>query len=91
MRTDEYGGSLVNRAQIILEIIAAIRQAVQSPSFIISVKLNAQDSAPQGFCIEESIMVAKLLEIAGVDFIEVSGGVYEQNIRSSRDKVTSYA
>lgn len=86
MRTDEYGGSLVNRAQIILEIIAAIRQAVQSPSFIISVKLNAQDSAPQGFCIEESIMVAKLLEIAGVDFIELSGGVYEQNIRSSRDK-----
>ncbi|KAG2113528.1 uncharacterized protein F5147DRAFT_48895 [Suillus discolor] len=86
MRTDEYGGSLVNRAQIILETIAAIRQAVQSPSFIISVKLNAQDSAPQGLCIEESIMVAKLLEIAGVDFIEVSGGAYEQNIRSSRDK-----
>lgn len=86
MRTDEYGGSLVNRARIILEIIAAIRQAVQSTSFIISVKLNAQDSAPQGFCIEESIMVAKLLENAGVDFIEVSGGVYEQNIRSSRDK-----
>ncbi|KAG1838281.1 hypothetical protein DFJ58DRAFT_718762 [Suillus subalutaceus] len=86
MRTDEYGGSLVNRAQILLEIIAAIRQAVQSPSFIISVKLNSQDSVPEGFCIEESIMVAKLLEIAGVDFIEVSGGVYEQITRSSRDK-----
>lgn len=83
MRTDGYGGSLVNRAQILLEIIAAIRQAVQSPSFIISVKLNSQD---EGFCIEESIMVAKLLETAGVDFIEVSGGAYEQNIRSSRDK-----
>ncbi|KAG2044065.1 hypothetical protein BDR03DRAFT_851053 [Suillus americanus] len=88
MRADEYGGSLVNRAQILLEIIAAIRQAVQSPSFIISVKLNSQDSIPGGFCIEESIMVAKLLEIAGVDFIEVSGGAYEQITCSSRDKVT---
>lgn len=85
MRTDEYGGSLVNRAQILLDIIAAIRQAVQSPSFIISVKLNSQD---EGFCIEESIAVAKLLETAEVDFIEVSGGAYEQNTRSSRDKVT---
>jgi 2,4-dienoyl-CoA reductase-like NADH-dependent reductase (Old Yellow Enzyme family) len=85
MRTDEYGGPLVNRAQILLEIIAAIRQAVQRPSFIISVKLNSQD---EGFSIEESITVAKLLEDAGVDFIEVSGGAYEQITRSSRDKVT---
>lgn len=83
MRTDEYGGPLVNRAQILLEIIAAIRQAVQRPSFIISVKLNSQD---EGFSIEESITVAKLLEDAGVDFIEVSGGAYEQITRSSRDK-----
>ncbi|KAG2155272.1 uncharacterized protein EDB93DRAFT_1239183 [Suillus bovinus] len=86
MRTDEYGGSLVNRAQIILEIIAAIKQAVQNPSFIISVKLNLQDSIPDGVCIEESIMVAKMLEIAGVDLIEVSGGAYERTVRSSRDK-----
>lgn len=83
MRTDEYGGPLVNRAQILLEIIAAIRQAVQRPSFIISIKLNSQD---EGFSIEESITVAKLLEDAGVDFIEVSGGAYEQITRSSRDK-----
>ncbi|KAG2067275.1 NADH oxidase [Suillus decipiens] len=86
MRTDEYGGSLKNRAQILLEIIAAIKQAVQNPSFIISVKLNSQEFIPGGLCIEESIMVAQLLEIAGVDFIEVSGGAYEQIIRSSRDK-----
>jgi 2,4-dienoyl-CoA reductase-like NADH-dependent reductase (Old Yellow Enzyme family) len=86
MRTDEYGGSLVNRAQILLEIIAAIKHAVQNPSFIISVKLNSEDFIPEGFCTEESIMVAKLLEIAGVDFIEVSGGAYEQITRSSRDQ-----
>jgi 2,4-dienoyl-CoA reductase-like NADH-dependent reductase (Old Yellow Enzyme family) len=86
MRTDEYGGSLVNRAQILLEIIAAIKHAVQNTSFIISVKLNSEDFIPEGFCTEESIMVAKLLEIAGVDFIEVSGGAYEQITRSSRDQ-----
>jgi 2,4-dienoyl-CoA reductase-like NADH-dependent reductase (Old Yellow Enzyme family) len=86
MRTDEYGGSLVKRAQILLEIIAAIKHAVQNLSFIISVKLNSEDFIPEGFCTEESIMVAKLLEIAGVDFIEVSGGAYEQITRSSRDQ-----
>ncbi|KAG2148901.1 hypothetical protein DEU56DRAFT_729964 [Suillus clintonianus] len=86
-RNDEYGGSLVNRAQILLEIIAAIRQEVQSPSFIISVKLNSQDFIPEGLSAEESIMVATLLESAGVDFIEVSGGAYEQTTRSPRDKV----
>lgn len=86
LRNDEYGGSLVNRAQILLETIAAIRQAVQSPSFIISVKLNSQDCIPEGLSTEESIMVAKLLETVGVDFIEVSGGAYEQTIRNPRDK-----
>ncbi|KAG1745091.1 uncharacterized protein EDB91DRAFT_1050317 [Suillus paluster] len=85
-RNDEYGGSLVNRARILLEIIAAIRQAVQNLSFIISVKLNSQDSVPEGLSIEESITVAKLLESARVDFIEVSGGTYEQTTRSPQDK-----
>ncbi|KAG0701448.1 hypothetical protein DFH29DRAFT_982694 [Suillus ampliporus] len=85
-RNDEYGGSLANRARILLEIIAAIRQAVQNLSFIVSVKLNSQESIPEGLSLEESITVANLLESVGVDFIEVSGGTYEQTVRSPQDK-----
>ncbi|OJA17442.1 hypothetical protein AZE42_05933 [Rhizopogon vesiculosus] len=86
MRRDEYGGSLINRTRILLEIVEAIKQAVQNPCFIISVKLNSQDFTQEGINVEESIMVAELLENAGVDFIEVSGGTYAQTIYNSRDK-----
>ncbi|OAX37737.1 FMN-linked oxidoreductase [Rhizopogon vinicolor AM-OR11-026] len=86
MRKDEYGGSLINRTRILLEIIEAIKQAVQNPCFIISVKLNSQDFTQEGINVEESIMVAELLENAGVDFIEVSGGTYAQTILNPRDK-----
>ena len=87
LRKDEYGGSLANRARILLEIIEAIKQAVQNPFFIISVKLNSQDFTHDGVGVEESIMVAELLENAGVDFIEVSGGTYAQTTYNSQDKV----
>jgi len=90
IRKDEYGGSLNNRARILLEIIEAIKQAVQNPFFIISVKLNSQDFMHDGLSAEESIMVAKLLENAGVDLIEVSGGTYEQAFYSYRDRVMHF-
>lgn len=87
MRQDEYGGSLINRARILLEIIEAVKQTVQDPFFIISVKLNSQDFTHEGIDAEESITIAKLLEDAGVDFIEVSGGTYAQTVCSPEDKV----
>jgi 2,4-dienoyl-CoA reductase-like NADH-dependent reductase (Old Yellow Enzyme family) len=90
LRKDEYGGSLVKRARILLEIIEAIKQAVQNPFFIISVKLNSQDFTHDGVGVEESIMVAELLENAGVDFIEVSGGTYAQTTYNSQDKVALF-
>ncbi|KAJ8597291.1 FMN-linked oxidoreductase [Rhizopogon salebrosus TDB-379] len=86
MRQDEYGGSLINRARILLEIIEAVKQTVQDPFFIISVKLNSQDFTHEGINAEESITIAKLLEDAGVDFIEVSGGTYAQTVCSPEDK-----
>ncbi|KAL4071928.1 hypothetical protein J3A83DRAFT_4093406 [Scleroderma citrinum] len=78
-RTDEYGGaSLPNRARILLEIIAEIRRAVNDPTFMISVKLNCQDFVyPDGVSGQEWIALAQMLEGAGVDLVEVSGGTYE--------------
>ena len=77
LRTDEYGGSLENRARFLLEIIAAVRAAV-GPKFPISVKLNSADFQKGGFDFEDSQQVVEWLERASVDLIEISGGTYEQ-------------
>lgn len=77
IRTDKWGGSLENRARFLLEAVAKTRAAV-GPAFPVAVKLNSADFQKGGFAFEESLAVARWLEAAGVDLIEVSGGSYEQ-------------
>jgi 2,4-dienoyl-CoA reductase-like NADH-dependent reductase (Old Yellow Enzyme family) len=73
-RTDEYGGSLKNRAHFLLESIDAIRAAV-GPDFPIWVKLNCADFMKQPcLTFEESKQVMRWLGAHGVNAIEVSGG-----------------
>ncbi|MEO9601195.1 NADH:flavin oxidoreductase/NADH oxidase family protein [Parasphingorhabdus sp.] len=76
-RTDEYGGSLENRARFLLAAVAAVRAAV-GPDFPISVKLNSADFQKGGFNFDDSLQVVKWLEEASVDLVEISGGTYEQ-------------
>jgi 2,4-dienoyl-CoA reductase-like NADH-dependent reductase (Old Yellow Enzyme family) len=76
-RNDAWGGSIENRTRIHLEIIKRCRQEV-GEDFPISVKLNSTDFQKGGFSPDESIKVAQILENAGVDIIEISGGTYEQ-------------
>lgn len=76
-RSDDYGGSLENRARLLLESVAAIRAAV-GPDFPVAVKLNSADFQKGGFAFEESLQVVSWLEQANVDLIEISGGTYEQ-------------
>ncbi len=76
-RTDQWGGSLENRARFLLEIIRRIRKNV-SPGFAVSVKLNSADFQNGGFSQDESARVAKWLQEAAADLIEISGGNYEQ-------------
>ena len=76
-REDQYGGTLDNRARFLLETVQRIRAAT-SKGFAVSVKLNSADFQKGGFDDDESTSVAKWLEEAGVDLIEVSGGNYEQ-------------
>ncbi|KAI0543235.1 NADH:flavin oxidoreductase/NADH oxidase [Xylaria digitata] len=74
-RTDDYGGSPAARAKIVIEIIEAIRDSVPK-SFCIGIKLNSADhQSPEEFesCLEQITLVAA----AGVDFLEISGGTYE--------------
>jgi len=76
-RTDRWGGSLENRARVLLESVSAVRDAV-GPQFPIGVKLNSADFQRGGFDFTESLQVAKWLQAAGVDLLEISGGTYEQ-------------
>lgn len=76
-RTDEWGGSLENRARFLRAIYKATRAAV-GKDYPIAVKLNSADFQKGGFTIEESCQVARWLEQDGIDLIELSGGTYEQ-------------
>ncbi len=76
-RDDEWGGSLENRARLLLQVISSVR-AVVGAGFPISVKLNSSDFQRGGFGPEESLQVTKWLNEAGVDLLEISGGSYEQ-------------
>lgn len=76
-RTDSYGGSLLNRARLILEIETAIRARV-SPSFILGIKLNSVEFQAHGFQPAEARELCSLLEEHRFDFVELSGGTYEE-------------
>jgi 2,4-dienoyl-CoA reductase-like NADH-dependent reductase (Old Yellow Enzyme family) len=76
-REDQYGGSLENRARLLLEVYHAVREIVGA-DFPVAVKLNSADFQKGGFDFNESLQVATWLQEAGIDLIEVSGGTYEQ-------------
>jgi 2,4-dienoyl-CoA reductase-like NADH-dependent reductase (Old Yellow Enzyme family)/NADPH-dependent 2,4-dienoyl-CoA reductase/sulfur reductase-like enzyme len=71
-RDDEYGGSLENRARLLLEVIAAVREAV-GRAYPVWIKLDAQEyGKPEGISLADAIETARLAEAAGVDAIAVS-------------------
>ena len=72
-REDEYGGSVENRARIVLEIVQSIREAV-GDRFPVLVKINTEDFLDGGFSVDEMLQVARMLEESGVNAIELSGG-----------------
>ncbi|KAK0529406.1 NADH-dependent flavin oxidoreductase [Tilletia horrida] len=87
-RTDQYGGSLENRSRIIFEIIEAIKARVPS-DFSISIKLNSTEFQEGGFSTEDCKLLCAKLESVGVDWIELSGGTYEEiRFYNDDDEVT---
>jgi len=76
LRTDNYGGSLENRARIIVDIAQAIRKRVNK-DFILGIKLNSVEFQSKGFQPEEAKKLCQILEQNEFDFVELSGGTYE--------------
>jgi 2,4-dienoyl-CoA reductase-like NADH-dependent reductase (Old Yellow Enzyme family) len=75
-RTDRWGGSVENRARLLLEVVKAVRAAV-SPDFCVAVKLNSADFQRGGFDAADARAVVELLNPLAIDLLELSGGSYE--------------
>ncbi|MGH8462019.1 MAG: NADH:flavin oxidoreductase/NADH oxidase family protein [Stenotrophobium sp.] len=76
-RTDAWGGTLENRARMLIETIRATRKAVGA-DFPIGIKLNSDDFRKGGFNHAECLQVVEWLNAEGLDLLEISGGTYEQ-------------
>ena len=73
-RTDGYGGSLEGRGRFLLETVAAVRAAV-GPEVPLAVRLGGADYLPGGSTEEDAAAMGRLLEQAGVDLLDISGGM----------------
>ncbi|GAA5315899.1 MAG: NADH:flavin oxidoreductase/NADH oxidase family protein [Candidatus Pelagadaptatus aseana] len=82
-RQDQWGGSLANRASLLLDIVRDIRSQCGA-DFCVSVKLNSADFQRGGFEVEDARQVVAWLAEAGVDLVELSGGSYESPAMQGR-------
>ncbi len=76
-RSDDWGGSLENRARLLRAVVQSVRTAV-GPAYPIGVKLNSADFQKGGFTLQDCKQVAKWLQEDGIDLLEISGGTYEK-------------
>ena len=74
-RTDAYGGSLADRARILLEIVDAVREAI-GPDRALGVRICGDELIEGGSTLDEAVEVARMVEATGqVDYINTSIGV----------------
>ncbi len=72
-RDDAYGGSLENRARLLLEVVGAVRAAV-GDELPVLVRFSATDWADGGWDAEQTAKVAGWAQAAGADFFDISSG-----------------
>ena len=72
-RTDEYGGSFENRIRIVRDIVTATRR-VWPERLPLWLRISATDYAPNGWTLEETVELARIVKHLGVDLIDCSSG-----------------
>ena len=82
-RTDEYGGSLENRAKFPLQILRAIREAV-GPDFLVELRIDGTDHQPGGITPEETGEFIAMAE-PYITSVHVTCGIYEESVKSGTE------
>lgn len=79
LREDEYGGSWENRCRFPLELVAALRVAV-GPDYPLIMRVAGNDFMKGGNTNEDCVAFCKLLDTAGINMIDVTGGWHETTV-----------
>lgn len=82
-RTDEYGGSLENRAKFPIQICKAIREAV-GPDFLFELRIDGTDHQPGGITPEETGEFIRMVE-QYITSVHVTCGIYEESVKSGTE------
>ena len=73
VRTDEYGGSFENRSRFLLEIVDAVNEELNE-NVALFVRISGTEYAENGWGIDDSVELSKVLKNHQVDLIDVSSG-----------------
>ena len=73
IRTDEYGGSFENRIRFLIEIVEAVN-TVLDENHPLFVRISADEYAANGWNLDQSVELAKILKTRNVDLVDVSSG-----------------
>ena len=84
-RTDEYGGSAENRCRLLLEMCAAIKEAL--PGFPVFLRWSAIDLVPGGNEIEDALELAPILDRAGFAYINIQIGWHETSVPTTTKEI----
>ncbi len=73
-RTDQYGGSRDNRMRLTLELAEAIRNVWLKPLFV---RISVTDNHPDGWTVDDSVVLVSKLKEIGVDVVDCSAGGFD--------------
>ncbi len=74
-RGDRYGGDFENRTRFLMELLQDIKDKA-GQDFPVGIRINGDDYIEGGWCLEDALRLAPLLEANGADYLHVSAGVY---------------
>lgn len=83
-RTDRFGGVITKRMELIVRVIAAVREAV-GPGFPIAIKINATDQLDGGLEAADALTLVAALDGTSIDLIDISGGTYFPGATAASD------
>jgi len=86
-RTDRWGGSAEARAQLLVEVVRGVRDAV-GPEFALGVKINSSDQLEGGLTEDDALVAVEMIGREAIDLIDISGGTYFPGAAASSDRAT---